>query len=151
MGMSSDAIICFGIALEEEQEYPWDEYEEIEEWWLHEVLGYKHPFEIYDSEGNYIDGIRPDEATMKKYYNAESAVYNKSPLPIELVTHCSYEYPMYIVALPGTKLRAYRGDPKRVEMRRVPEEEKRILTDFCDRHEIEYSGKPCWWLASLFG
>ena len=38
----------------------------------------------------------------------------------ELVSHCSHECPMYILAAPGTKVLAYRGYPQEVKGLVVP-------------------------------
>jgi len=56
MGVSTDGQICYGICVDE-IELPWDEsYDgDIESWWTFEVLGFKHSFELFTEEGDWID------------------------------------------------------------------------------------------------
>jgi len=67
MGTTTNGVICYGIQFDEDTEFPWNdkEYEgenydgDIDRWWLYDVLGFKHSFEIYGDDGNYIDGKEP--------------------------------------------------------------------------------------------
>ena len=80
MGVSTDAIICYGIPFKEGTEFPWED-KEIEDWWL-EVCGYKEPFKIFTEEGEYIDGIKPLQSVMYEYFKHKREFLENNPLPI---------------------------------------------------------------------
>jgi hypothetical protein len=33
MGVLTNAILCYGIELDEEKSYPWDNFDKIGDWW----------------------------------------------------------------------------------------------------------------------
>jgi hypothetical protein len=71
-----------------------------------------------------------------------------------VVSHCSGDYPMHIIAIEGTELRAWRGSPKPVavvQMRADDNEWNKRLLDYCKAHKLKTAGKPGWWLASMWG
>lgn len=151
MGISSDGQISYGIAFEEETEFPWGEHE-IEEWWR-ELKGYKPSVQLYDSEGQYLNGKQPSNEEIKAYYNEQRAWEAANPLPVQLVLHCSYDYAMHILAVPGTFKSASRGHPEELDpaMFTVSQEQRDGLMAFCREHGIESPGEPRWWLSSLYG
>lgn len=79
MGVSTNAEISYGIIFEEDFEFPWTDGEDndIDNWWLYTVNGYKHPFEIYDDKGMRIEGI--DEARKDAYYEEMRTFENAHP------------------------------------------------------------------------
>jgi hypothetical protein len=163
MGISSDGQICFGIAFEEEYEFPWqnekwDGYEE--EWWLYGVCGYKPPFEIYDESGEYIDGKEPTKEKKDAYYSHYRDFEEKHPMPVEIVRHCSYDYSMYIVAVKGTYIENSRGYPVKFDPQNlsITDEQKKVVVDFCEKYcqpVDEYTDapefEPYWYLTSMYG
>ena len=92
-----------------------------------------------------------------KYYNHRNSFEKSLPeLPIELVWHCSYDYPMFIIALPDTKKIAWRGAPRKVsigEMMRAPViYGTSKIVEFCNKYGIDISElTPSWWLVSMYG
>src|SRR5687768_12176248 len=107
MGTSTNGEISYGIAFDEDFEFPWDDDDgegDLENWWL-AVNGYKPPFEVYDENG-YIGGKRPSEEKLSEYFAAQRSFQAAHPLPVELVNVCSGEYPMYILAVKETVLTA---------------------------------------------
>lgn len=105
MGVSTDGQICYGILFEEGVEFPWDDERfdgDMDDWWLFEVLKFRHSFEIYDPDGNYIDGTRPSQERISEYYNESREFLKANPCPVTKVTHCSCDYPMCILAVPHT-------------------------------------------------
>lgn len=155
MGVSTDGEISYGIAFEEDFEFPWDGDHEgdLDDWWL-AVNGYKPPFELYDDEGEYINGVRPPQEQFDDCYEAERIFLKDHPLPVELVNVCSREYPMYIVALKGTVLTASRGFPKTFDPASlvVTDEQRNTLMEFCRTHSINAVGvEPGWYLSSYWG
>ena len=99
MGISSDAIIAYGIDLGEEWQdlVPWNEEDGFDDW-------YRARAGLPEWE----DGMSPEESSA--FFAERRAVSETSP--VADIYHCSYDYSMLILAVPGTELRAYRGDPK---------------------------------------
>ena len=154
MGVSTDGQICFGIAFEDEMEFPWDsdEYDgDIEGWWICAVNEYRSPFEIYNSDGEYLGGIKPSDERINEHYRAKRVFKNAHPLPVELVHHCSGDYPMYILAIPRTVKKASRGYPEEINPSEmvVTQDECNLLIEFCEIHGIEAEA-PRWWLTSMW-
>jgi hypothetical protein len=152
MGVSTNGQLCFGISFEEETEFPWGE-QEIEEWWIDTVCGFKPSVTIYDSEGQYLNGERPSDAVMKAYFAELQAFKDAHPLPVEVVIHCSYDSPMYILAVTGTEHSARRGYPEAIDPSAlvVTADQIEALKKFCVEYDIEIPGEPCWYLSSLWG
>lgn len=154
MGTSTDGQICYGIMFEEGIEFPWsDKYEDdIESWWLYEVCKYKPAFEIYDSDGEYLDGKRPSEERVLLYYQQKREFEAAHPMPVKVVNYCSYEYPMYILAVPSTCLTNSRGYPAEFDPSKlvVSPEEAQALWDFCENNGIAMD-EPGWYLSSFYG
>ena len=139
MGVSTDGQICFGIAFEEGSEFPWDRDEDadwdIEDWWRR-----LHGWNEFWTEADI------------GYFDRQGTFDAEHPMPVQLVMHCSYDYPMYILSLPGTLIRASRGYPAELPSD-MGERDGIPLIDFCEEHGIELSEeqKPCWLLTSLWG
>ena len=152
MGVSTDAILCFGVSLEEETELPWDDFDELEEWWVEYVWDFSPPFEIYDEDGYFLDGINKDDPIVEDYYDRRNEFKEKvlPLLPVEVVRHCSCNYPMHIIIPKGVEWRAWRGYPQKIDPTKLTVTEQQIqqLLDFCERYKIEFEGEPAWWLVS---
>ena len=151
MGVSTDAIICFGILLDEDSEYPFQD-KDIEDWWIYDVLQFKHSINIYDENGNYKDGYKPPEEVISAYHRESIDFGKQNPPPVELVTHCSHDYPMYVLAIPGTVKKANRGYPVVLNPQElvVTNEQTKSLIDFCNEYNIEMKDKPNWYLVSMW-
>lgn len=155
MSVSTDGQICFGIALGEGIELPWEDEDGdgyIESWWR-DVQGYKPPFEMYNDRGSYIGGVTPSEEKHREYYDHQYAFEKTHPLPVELVNYCSGDYPIYILAVPDSVKCAGRGYPKLFDPAEltVTKAEVDALLEFCADYGIEYDGEPQWWLSSYWG
>lgn len=156
MGVSTNGVICYGILFDEDSVFPWDDerYEgDIGNWWLYGVLGFKHSFDIYGEDGNYIDDKEPSDEDLSKYFDERYAALEENKLPIELVNYCSANVPMYILAVPSTIKRALRGYPTwfNPDELTVSDEEKLSLLSFCKTHGIVTLEAPMWWLSSYWG
>ena len=161
MGISSDGQICFGIAFEEEYEFPWTDEKwggDEEDWWFIGVCGYVPPFEIFNDNGDYADGVRPHKEKMDEYYAHRQEFRESHPIPVEIVRHCSYEYTMFIVAVPGTYISAFRGNPLEFRVANIDPSKAAAVIDFCEKYcrpKYEHSEfpemKPCWLLSSMYG
>ena len=156
MTTSTNGQICYGIALDEDTEFPWDsdEYEgDIDDWWVSGVLGYQPPFKMYNSAGNFINGVEPPKEKVKAYYQDRRDFKARNPkLPIELVNCCSGDYPMWILAVPSSCRSAGRGYPEAFHPSElsVSDDEVAALEEFCDNYDIERDA-PNWWLSSYWG
>lgn len=149
MGVSTDGELNFGIIFEEDTEFPWEKYD-FDDWWMNEC-GWEPPFELYDSDGEYIDGVRPPEEKIGEYFRAMREFESKNPAPIRLINYCSSKFPMWMIAV-GQGHRASRGYPQRInpdELIVYPEEIE-MLKDFCEKYIGEFSD-PGWYLTSYYG
>lgn len=140
MGQSTDAIIAFGFDLGED------------------LSDFKGLTEARKHEDGFTAGF--DEMIGIKPYKTEGWVSFaederiRAEAPVALIRHCSVDYPMYFLAVPGTEQRASRGDPVDLE-KRLPEISSGQLSAFiswCMKYEIELprSG-PSWHIFSDWG
>lgn len=95
MGQSTDAILCWGIHIDE-YGVPWEDKAE--------ELGQDDP---YSDEA--IACVIADQKLSRG-----GVVKTLKDHHIELVTHCHHEGPMYILALEGTVKTAHRGYPQTI-------------------------------------
>lgn len=154
MTTSTDAILCYGISFEEGTSFPWDEDDDFEEWWYYTRLGFTSTEDIYDDEGYYLKSITENDPRIDKYYQERIDFKEHQPLcPYDLVQHCSYEYPMYILALSRTITNASRGNPEAIEPSDmiIADIETKEMIAFCMKYEIEFNDDPKWWLSSYWG
>jgi len=82
MSVTTNAIIAYGISLDEDQEIPWETGDdtEVEEWWL-KVNGYEPPFKMFDEHGMWINGVEPPQEKQDVYWNHRRAALEANPLP----------------------------------------------------------------------
>lgn len=78
--------------------------------------------------------------------------------PAILVRHCSESYPMHIMALPGTYMMAWRGQPSKIEpflMMTLEQNPDKVsaLIKFVTDNKLPVDGplEPAWYLASYWG
>ena len=150
MGVSTNGQIAFGYSFEEETEFPWGD--DVEAWWR-KVRGYTPEVELYDADGNYLNGIEPSKEATSAYYAAQRAWDKANPMPVEIELHCSYDYPMCIIAVPGTCYSNRRGFPQEIDPAAlvVTAEQRASLDAFCNEFDIEIPGEAKWWLTSMLG
>lgn len=140
MGQSTDAIIAFGFDLGEDVS----------------------DIEAFAEAEDHEDGLQGffDEMIDIKPYKTEGWISFdedrriRAEAPVALIRHCSADYPMYFLAVPGTEQRASRGSPVDLE-KRLPEISSGQLSAFiswCMKYEIELprSG-PSWHIFSDWG
>jgi len=126
MGMSTDGILFWGITFEE-GECPWDnetfDYDR-DEWerYACQRLGFKDKSELYDVE---------DE------------------VGVTLGIHCSYDYPMYYLAVKDSEQTANRGYPVDAKFE-VGADWQEKMKEFCEALDIPVTN-PRWILASRMG
>ena len=150
MGVSTNAIVYYGIEFGDEfpiSEETFEEYEHVDASDWEELLavkqGVEHPGEWKD-----------DEETKKKFndfWEKQRNIVKK--FGVTIGTHCSDEYPMYYIAVEESHIIANRGFPKELDVYKFS-----ILTsmwdikirEFCELMGIEYS-QPKWMLCSYWG
>lgn len=154
MSTHTDGQLCFGVLCEEDAEFAWDEYEDIDEWWTFDILGFNYSFELFDSKGDWLGGKEAPKSEVDRYFG-EKREFEKghTKLPIVLVNYCSLEVPMYLIALPESLRHAARGYPEKIELSGLVVEPTRIaeLVRFCVQYNIPYEGVPQWYLSSYWG
>ena len=152
MSISSDGIIAYGYNFPEGFEFPWGN-DDIIDWWIDTVHGYKPPFKVFTATGDYL-APKPPQSRIDEYFAHRRNFADALPkLDVEMVIHCSFDYSMYIMAIPGTNMSVCRGYPEPIPdgfIRHDPEWD-RILADFCNKYDIKIPGDPSWWLTSLYG
>lgn len=150
MGISSDGHISYGYLLNDDAELPWED--DLEGWWR-QINSYKSPFEVYNDKGEYIGGKRPDDQVIDDYYQHMRDWEEANPLPVELVNSKSYDYPLYILAVPGTYKSVFRGCPETFEPSELTVDAAKLaaLDAFIAAHKLEPVKGPAWFLGSLYG
>ncbi|QJA43039.1 hypothetical protein [Phaeobacter phage MD18] len=124
MGTSTDGILAYGVALHDYDELPYEELpfangtESFEEL-IHQLAG----LPAYGEEGHSFD----------KQREAEEA------FPLELVRHCSGDYPNWILAVRGTVKTANRGYPEALggSLPDIPNAGVEVLNEWCEKYDIE--------------
>lgn len=145
MGISTDGLLIFGFDLGEE--FPKgiygseEEYEDCEDHNLEDVIA--------DKAGlKYREDFTDEEA--KVYFAKKRDLEATCPISIEY--HCSYECPMYIIAIRGAKFSAHRGYPLELDQSLLTVSPEKIAAAkaWCESNGIEWQ-EPKWLLASLWG
>ncbi len=139
MGVSTDAILAFGIDIGEE--IP----EAIEALDLDD-------FDLdclADHEGGLV--WRADFTPEEENAYGKKARELHDAYPVELIIHCSYDYPMYIVAAKDSRYYASRGYSKTINPSdlKVKQEDIDALKAWCKKYNVE--GEPEWLLFSMWG
>lgn len=158
MTTATNGQICFGIRTDEDYEFPWDAEKwdgDIEEWWRVEVHGYKPPFELFDEEGMWINGVEQPDGVVREYFKHRRIFDEEHPaIPVELVNDCSNEYHEYIVAVPSTFMVARRGYPKEFNPLDLVVDERQLaaFTEFCVTYLPDLAiSEARWYLSSYWG
>ena len=131
MGVSTDAILFYGIdfdesIMENQTDEADDVFSENPEGWLAKYLG-------CDAE---------DWKTRSLFLEATA---------VELVKHCSVDFPMYALAIRGSVTRAYRGYPKQVAVEsRDTGPWDELLAVACDKLGLLPKARPAWLLVSMW-
>ena len=159
MTISSNGIIAYGIMFDEDniENLPWigeDGDGDIDDWWVDVVHKWKPPFVLFDESGNYTNDVKPPQEWISEYFDKRREFVKSLPkLPIKMVIHCSFDYSMWIMAIPETVMSVSRGYPQKIPdgfVHHDPQWDK-TLVEFCEQYKIEIPDQPSWWLTSLYG
>lgn len=132
MGVSTDAILVFGIPVGEEDEHP-------------EFMG------NFDDFDDYLDSLSGLPQYGEPGYSSKARQEFHDKCPADLVWHCSYEYPMYILAVRGTEIRAYRGDEVEITPEKLVVPETKLAEFRAWIAERGIQDEPRWYLCSMWG
>lgn len=138
MGISSNGVLAFGFDLGEDLSETGLKPDDEGDWEFEDLIAKEA-------------GIEPwsENAAEDRYDRKKTAI---AACPVDLVQHCSFDYPMYILAVRGTYLTASRGYAEKIapEFINVPPENIEKAKKWCDDHRIKWQ-EPSWILASLYG
>ena len=84
----------------------------------------------------------------KEYFRRKRAAINACP--VEFILHCSDEFPMWVLAVRGTAVTAFRGSPREVDMPQVEEARIEAFRAWVDER-APGSPAPGWLLFSMWG
>ena len=153
MSVSTDSILCYGFEVGDEDEKPdWMEPQgDDEEFDFETFLVSKFSDSIKDpAEFDKADyDSNPETRKQWSDYWAAKRELVKS-VNVDLVSHCSGDYPMYVIAVKASITMARRGYPKKLAGDIVVDPGwHKILEDFCEKTGIPMS-EPCWVLCSYW-
>ncbi len=121
----------------------WEEYYAWEKQW--KTGDYVHDSEALDTYHR----LNPEwDRKLSEIYALRHKALEECP--VELIYHCSLDYPMYILGLKGHVHRARRGYPEVVESLEVDPVMLARAQEYCKMAKIPFES-PRWLLASLWG
>ena len=130
MGTSSNGTLVFGIDMGEE----WPEF-------------------LEDYEGNfddYLEGVSGLPKWGEPGHEFQAQWAYRDSCPADIVLYCSYECPMYILAVRGTETTVHRGYVEEINSLAVDEDRLIAFKAWCVERGIE-NPEPKWLLASMYG
>lgn len=149
MGTSTDAILAFGFDLGDPEDGELDklleagrENDEDEDTFDPDTLlardaGVQPPTVEYGEATKH---------TFEAYWKAKREAVEAHPL--DVISHCSGNCPMYFLAVRGTESRALRGYPEsNISLPEVSAESVQAMREFCERYGITFK-TPSWCLFS---
>jgi hypothetical protein len=128
MGTSTDGLLWYGVAIDGSP----DDGDELAE----KILA------ITDGD--------PDDEDNYLYGDGREWLAEHGLTGVEFVDHCSYEYPMYGIAVAGTLTRASRGYPRRVDPTETPDPAPVIAVMAALGAPVDADAVG-WHLASMWG
>lgn len=142
MGVSTDGILCFGVAFEDGYNFPWwpqDDNEEdgdqdFDDWWAAQT-GIAHPPVPFSDES---------KPAYHAYWDAKRKALETCP--VELVNYCSCDCPMYILAARDSVTNASRGYPEEVDLPALAsktEQYREAVKEFCRKYKLN-AGVNCF-------
>ena len=154
MGVSTNGIVAFGVALEEGVTLPWesdpDFDDDIETWWF-SVNKYEGRLSPFTDLGEYAPGFSRGDPRIDQYFEDRRNWLKGNPLPIQLQNYCSDSCPMWAACVPDTIVTAFRGYLEALDFEAMGTPDATKLVEFLEKHEIEYEGQPGWLLMSYWG
>lgn len=139
MGSSPYGRLSFGVAFEEDFEFPWSDFDkyddDITDWWL-EVTGYVQPLEL---------------TCFESIYDSKKKWLELNPIPVGLVKRGYHDSSSYIIATLTMGVEWDETVTITPDLFNNVEQDTKVITDFLNKYNIEYEGKPNWLLSSFYG
>ncbi len=137
MSTSTDAYLFYGVMLDEDTDFLNEENDWDWERLYMIKLGIKEPDYTNDNK-NYVIWRDKKNKIIKE-------------LGIDVVSHCSGDYPMYAVIIKETYKTAWRGSPVQIHSLDYSVHWAKKINKFCEFMGIEINSKIGWWLCSYWG
>lgn len=149
----TDGQLSYGYTFEEGYEFPWGD-DDIEDWWR-QTKGFEpiNQAELWsgDSYSPLYKENREEWSSLWRQSDDHRTAWDaENPLPVELITHCSHEYGMYILAVPGANYSNSRGSTEQIEPAKMLYVDHRALDKFIKDYELEPEEGPGWFLTSYW-
>jgi hypothetical protein len=140
MGLSSDAILFYGLELGEDSPFIGQDVDDIETSWNNEH-GCPEPPDSKDYRG-----------AEWKAWRKEKDEWEKTGNGIRVGCHCCDGDPIEYVTLMAHEYTAFRGHAEKVDPAKLEptQEQKDSLLEFCEKYGIDCS-EPGWFLVSWMG
>ena len=141
MSVSTDGLLVFGVNYGEELP------EAIEEIFTkYEIEGH-YRYSSYD----FNDVVDQELGIINKDMGYKEREEARKEYPVTLETYCHCEYPMYILSIPGTKYRCWRGDAIEVSPQDMILPQKKIdeFKKWMTDHNLPVK-EPKWFLVSYW-
>ena len=154
MGVSTDAVIFYGILLDKDDcECQFNDNEgDYEEDYAKKKGWVENDGGLYDEKGEYaLDKDSPEGKKAEKIWDKNRAELSKitEDCDVEIGMHCSGDYPMHYVGIKESETFARRGYPVQIDATNLSIETDWVdkLKDYCKTMGIKYK-KPSWHLVS---
>jgi len=95
MSQTASATISYGFWFKYAYDLPWmadglgNDYGDYEKWWK-DQLSYESPFELFNEDGNWINGEGPAQERIDDYYTHRREWEKAHPMPFEVVRTGDY-------------------------------------------------------------
>ena len=150
MGMSATAILFFGIVVSTD-EYETPKFMQISEddKELYEEQGETGRFDEFDTYLVHKAGIPFYEE--EGNYNKKMSEYCDS-IPVDLVMHGTYDYPIYSLAVRGTEMHGDMWDPSSIgkELPVVTQEQIKLFKVWTEKLGLKIE-EPQWLMCAIYG
>lgn len=81
MGKNIDAVIAYGVELKNDTNYPWNDYDDFQDWWL-AAIGFKPTKPVWNEGGDYLPGVT--DTDVEDYFDERDFALKNEPMPVSL-------------------------------------------------------------------
>lgn len=152
MGISTDALLVYGILIPEGELYETPPFDQVD-------------IDEGEDEGwptEWLENLARKEMNMPAWYDLPKDATERSRIiaryphfwepikeyPVELVIHQHVDAPQYILAVSGLSYSASRGYPVEITTNMLVIPKLKAMEKWCNDHGFPYE-EPKWWLASM--
>lgn len=148
MGISSDGLLIFGINMygEDDDDLP----QELRKFIVTRDDDFDFDEFICKEAGLPEWEPNMSEEALSLFFDKRRKAVESYPVTFEI--HCSYDFPMYILSIPETRISSGRGHPLKINTSELIVSDNKIqkMKEWCKLHDIKWQ-EPQWFLASLYG